>query len=229
MHVLLGTAGSGKSTLVRSIILDTAKNHKVFLWLSEESSEDFYLYMNNYDIPDGTLENIRIFSEIDSNIDCKNGYEFILSEIKKEIYAEPGSVVFLDNLTTSRLFLDMKPGMQSMLVSKIKEIAIERSVPVFVVAHTRADFYDNTYRFMNEADVRGTKTTTNLCEYLYLYQRFHVANTFFPLLRVAKSRKHQITKTAYYLGYDFEKKIYSWDSPKDFEEIKQALKEVNRL
>jgi len=100
MHVLIGTSGSGKSTVVRKIILDSAKEHKVLLWLSEESRQDFIAALSkNFPKPD-VAKNIKIISEFDV---CKNhnaSHEQIFTEYEKCVKAINPSVVFFDNITT---------------------------------------------------------------------------------------------------------------------------------
>jgi len=229
MHILIGTSGSGKSTVVRKIILDSAKKHKVLLWLSEESREDFITALSkNFPQPE-TARNIKIVSEFDVCKDHNVNHEQVFSEYEKHVKSINPSVVFFDNITTSRMYMGLRPSDQEAMAWKLKGLQNSIDTPVFIVAHTRADVTDTNARIIEDADIRGSKSITNLAQYIYIYQRFHIADYYYPTIRIRKSRGYQVKQNMFLLTYSRDKNAYVCDKEVSFKEFKEAYEKRNKL
>lgn len=227
LHMILGSTGGGKTTLVRSILKDILHNNgddqKVLLWLSEESADDYKSEMS-FGITKG-LDNVTIFSEMDS-LRKPDEYMFILSEYIK---SETPDVVLIDNVTTSSFYASLRPNDQGEVVLAIKRLAKENNCAVILVAHTRAEANDNCGRLIHENDVRGGKSISNIVEFLYIMQRFEIGSTMFPTLRLRKARGQDVEKSLFTLGFKKTSKLYEYDISLSFDEFKEKFKMRNTL
>jgi len=113
VHVLLATAGAGKSSLTRGIIRSITEKMKygeVLVWLSEESVSEFQDEFAYCPLADKDRERIHIFSELDENIPTSYCLKLFVNEKIKHI--QPKFLV-IDNITTSALYMDLQASKQS--------------------------------------------------------------------------------------------------------------------
>jgi hypothetical protein len=98
-----------------------------------------------------------------------------------------------------------------------------------IVAHTDASINDSHKDFININHIRGSKTICNLVEFAYILQRFEIGQTFFPTLRIVKSRNQNLIHNLYALKYEQRLRSYVGDKAIPFEEFKEAHGKRNRL
>ena len=115
IHVLMGTAGSGKSTFIRSVIGDCLKINPapVYTWQSEESVRELQFGMLSQGIDQKTLTKLYVESELDNN-------NAQLNEILNRVKITGSKILVIDNITTSRFYMDRKISEQSAFITKIK-------------------------------------------------------------------------------------------------------------
>lgn len=230
LHLLIGTPGSGKSTLTRSIVLEILEkvDTNIFLWLSEETIEEFKTSISK-DAKGRKLDKLILFSE--QNIEpgqfkklgeAKSFFEEILK------LNNPRFLVF-DNITTSLFYMDRRPNVQSDISLWLKTIAEKLGIPFFLIAHTDAKSSDLNGRILDGNDIRGSKTIVNLVQYLYIFQRFLINNFPYPTLRIQKHRLHQVKNKMFYLVYSAEKNTYTGDKVISFKDFKEAYKSSDKL
>jgi energy-coupling factor transporter ATP-binding protein EcfA2 len=145
IHLFIGSSGSGKSTFTRALISSIAKGHKVLVWLSEESTDDFIMALTKAEISEEILENIKIISE-NPNPGPK---ELVIYQMRMEelITQYNPDVVFFDNITTCERYSELNPfGGQSGFVSWLKGLTFKRKFALFVVAHTSSAIKENQGR-----------------------------------------------------------------------------------
>lgn len=229
VHLFLGTSGSGKSTVVRKIILDSAEDHEVLVWQSEETREDFVTSLvKNYPKPE-VARNIKIMSEFDLGSDTTSHPQAVFNQYAEAIKSLNPKAVFFDNITTSRMYMGLRPNEQDAMAWRIKELHEETEIPLLVVAHTRADVTDSAAKLIEDTDIRGSKSISNLAPYLYIFQRFEIDDHVFPTIRLRKSRKHQVASRLFRLVYSREKNAYVRDMELPFKDFKEAFSKRNRL
>lgn len=228
-HLFLGTTGSGKSTLVRSILIDLFKNNpdkKALIILSEESTEDFKSALSETEFDFHSGVNMTVLSEEDQNFNSTQEYiqhlRLLISELKP-------NVLFFDNLTTSLLYNDKSNRDQFLIAKELKRLTAKHDIATIFVAHTGAQISDNMNRLINENDIRGSKSVVNMIEFLYIMQRFEVGSTFFQTIRVVKHRSQQPDHKLFRLMYDTKKNLYTSDFPLDFQAFKEAFNQRNKL
>ena len=227
LHLLLGTSGSGKSTVVRKIIVETAKQYPVLLWLSEEDREDFLVAISkNYPGQD-IAENIIIISEQDQcdSVTPAQLWDIFLEALRTH---KPKSV-FFDNITTSAMYEGLRPSEQGKVARALKNVCRKMQCPFVLVAHTRADVTDSSGKLIDDNDIRGGKALGNLVPYFYIFQRFEIDSHFFPTIRIRKSRKHQIDSRLFLLDYSRNLNSYTGDREITFKEFKEAYSRRNTL
>lgn len=228
LHVLMGTAGSGKSTVIRAIIADMLKINSgtVYAWLSEETRDSFMLGLVDNDMgPDGK-NRIKIDSELDRE---KNGDKKTIDSILEKVEFISPEVLIIDNITTSPSYRGKSPDEQGEVINKLKEFANKNDIPILLIAHTRKDVSDNMSRLITENDIRGCADITNLAEFFYVLQRFEVGERYFQTIRIQKHRSQPIKNKLFHLEYSPEIKTYTGDRPIDFDSFKEIFKQRNQL
>lgn len=188
MHVLIGTKGSGKSTIVRSILQDCSK-YRCLVWLSEESMSDFQLGIGRLKLPEKQLKNLRVLSEKELDAKYKRDLGTYLNYIEERIKELTPHVVIFDNITTSRVYNSLRPGDQAHFIDSLSALADKYTFPLLVVAHTKKGVRDNA-QLIDSDDVRGNSTLVNIAPYVYIYQRIELFTEFFPFIHIAKARNH---------------------------------------
>ena len=225
MHLLIAPTHAGKSTLVRTLLIDFVfrnKDKKVLLVLSEETKDDFLAEFSNGVPDDDVLGNIRILSEQDwSNADI----EEIQKNIKDHINHFCIDMVFFDNITTSKLYNDRSVKEQSQVSTWLKNLTKHTSL--FLIAHSLGNDFNN--RLLDENDIRGSKTITNLTEFLYILQPFYVGERIYQFINIIKHRGQEIKNRFYQLNYNNRYKIFENADPVDFEEIARIFRLRNKL
>lgn len=229
VHTFIGISSGGKSTLVRSLIIDVLKNlnalKKVFLWLSEESYLDFVKELGRSGYSDKEkLKNLHVQSELDLG-EMPAGQMFnLFSENCKD-----KDFIFLDNLTTSEFYEPLRPQEQGKVAKKLKAIAERLQVPMVLICHTSGAVTENIPRLIDQNDVRGGKGIVNISQFFYVLQRFNIGETIFPTIRITKHRGQNTPHKLFYLKYNTEKRAYDGDRQISFMEFKKVFKQRNLL
>ena len=227
IHVILGATGAGKSTFVRSLLIDIeefSKNQsKVGLWLTEETTDDFKREMafSTYD-----LQNTFLFSEQDNSFSSAKEWYLSLESFITQSNCE---ILFLDNITTSYGYMDRKVSEQALISKALKNLAQKYNIPIVLIAHTGADVGENYPRMITANNIRGSKTLVNLAEFFYILQVFNVENHRHLFLKIEKHRGYVVKSKLFKLLFHEKTKIFAKSEKKDFEEFKEIFKQRNIL
>jgi len=226
MHLLLGTTGGGKSTMVRTLLRDIIFNPKndaqVSVWLSEESTAD-YKSQVAYGLPShDRLLKTQLMSELETQRVSELLFREWLDMFRPD-------VLIFDNITTSQLYNDKTAKEQAAFVMLIKKLTVEYNMATLLVAHTDAKATDTMGRLINLNDVRGSKSIANLVEFAYVLQRFEIGTNYFSSLRVEKHRSQELKHKLFSLNYNKELRSFVNDLPIQFEKFKEMYKERNKL
>lgn len=224
MHLLISPTGAGKSTFVRSIICDMVfqnKDKKILLWLTEESIDDFRQEFSATVPVHEILENITMISEKGTNpteTEVQQAIEDAVSIVEPDI-------IICDNITTSKLYMDKQVSRQSEVAMWLKDFT--KDTAVFIIAHSNGNGYED--KFLNENDIRGSKSITNLVEFLYILQPVRVGDRLYQFINIIKHRGQSISCKFFRLHYDYDLKSFGHDAPTDFSKIKEIFKQRNTL
>jgi ABC-type thiamine transport system ATPase subunit len=223
MMGLLGTPGSGKSTLTKSIVADTAEYTKVLIYLTEEDPRDYQILLN---VLNTKLENVVFLHE-------KNLFFQGMTLEQQKMYFEEAvvasgaNVIFFDNVTTSALYESLNVRGQGDMVHFFRSLCERKQLTMFYVAHTKKDVTDNQGSLIEGEDVRGSNQLFQQSQYFFILQNISVNNDMFPMLRIRKHRFHEVKKKFFLLG--FESSAYRFDRAIDFEYIADIFKQRNQL
>jgi ABC-type glutathione transport system ATPase component len=228
VHLVIGTSGGGKSTLMRTIMMDFLENNptkSICLWLSEESVEDLEDEMIDLPINHPNLDAVlHPYSELDESrgrLSCVN--------INEYIKFNQNSLLIFDNITTSELYEGKSFESQLSLIKSLKRIATNNDIPVIVVAHTSGDVGKYSKKLIDLNDIRGNKTLSNKAEFAYILQSFQIDNKKFQTIRVEKSRAYTVEDPNFHLVWDANKRCYRCSEPVSFDWLKEKYRGSNSL
>lgn len=229
IHLILGTAGSGKSTLIRSIIGDCAVDKKVLLILSEEEIEDFQIASATQGITAKRMKNIHIISELGIPQEIRLNKHKFKKYIEVQVFLLRPDIIVWDNLTTSVTYEMLRPAEQTEYILWLKMLIKNKMrIPIIIVAHTKAGVSDNQPTLIDLDDIRGSKALGNMAEYAYMYQNPTVGGKQYPFIWVRKSRLHR-HKGIFLLTYIKEKNCFIGDQDIEFSKFKIQFNKREKL
>ncbi len=234
IHTVIGPKGGGKSTFIKTMIIEMLMNKKnVYCFLSEEKT-DFY-----------KMPIYRAFRNVTKCDEKSNSYLYKLSletqyKLDKhmrnakafcnqlEIYVKELNLdcIVFDNFTTSFLG-ELDPNGQSAVIARFKEIAIKFDIPFVLVIHT-AKGTDINRALIDGENVRGSATTVNMGSYNYIISAFFRVKPVRVFITIDKARYHkESNKAVYELYYDSELEIFTRDQKSNYEQITDIIKTLN--
>lgn len=227
LHGLMGTTGSGKSTLMKSIIAEVASKERVLVWLSEEEVKEYQLGIRraatllDLDVPT-VLNNLRFVEEKTLDEFYVKTQADLFSMFEDMVVESDANVVFIDNMSTSQFYSDeIKVSGQSRSAVFLSKVTKKLNVSIFYVIHTSKNVFDNMDRLMTKEDVRGSQKLVIMTEYFYILQKFTVNDTVHMILKVDKHRHHNISKKFFLLG--FKSGVYRFDKSIGFDKVNEIF------
>lgn len=229
LHIVIGPTGAGKSTFVRSLLLDfvfTNKEHHAMVALSEETSEDFMVDFNRIPFKSDEPDRVLVLSEQDENFKSFREYG---KHIEFQIEEAGIDLLVVDNLTTSEFYSEKKPD-QQMVISKFwKSLAQRMDIPVILIAHTSAEVTENYKSLIVPEHIRGSKNVINLAEFVYVLQPINMGSSRSLYLRVCKDRGQDVKDKIYRACYHESKRVYGKIEVQTFHDFSEAFKQRNKL
>jgi len=224
MHLFVAPTHVGKSTLINAIVHDLIERNedvKVLLYLTEETVSDFESaisrFVNNYD---------RINMQLDVLVeDRSRSDDGIKDSIETAVFHNGYDLMFIDNLTTSKLYMDRSTETQASVSNWLKSLV--KDVAIFIIAHTNGNNYNS--QILDETHIRGSKSITNMTEFLYVMQPVRINNSLFQFIRIIKHRDQSPEDKFFRLNYDKKAKTISHDSACSFDDFKSNFKLRNSL
>ena len=239
LHVFMGDTHSGKSTFMRTLLVDVLQNNpdkNIFLFLSEESTEDFLIQLHATLKVLGdksqyrkVLKNLKVLSAVDEPNITKNKLFMYLNQVKPDLF-------IFDNLTTCSFYGEY--GKQEEFIKESKSIVKELDIPFVYYIHTKKKDMGKS-NYLSTDDVRGSQTIGNIAEFFYSLQI--IANEEYDqllrkeqtvkhsILRMVKHRGYEVKSDTFYLGYSKDKKIYDKITQISFKDLRTIWKERNVL
>lgn len=233
LHMVLGDTSSGKSSLIRGllsdILINTPPDFCAGIWLSEESTKDFWASIAeskaHRDNPD-SLGKLTVASEI--SIAARGGAG-MLDAYFHEFVSTPKIKLFVfDNITTSRLYTNLHPQAQFKFSSDLKAKCEKLQIPFLLVAHTNKSYDSKSFTFPYHLDIRGDKSIVNLIQYLYVVGVFMAANKKLRFLKIAKHRDYAIETEIFGLVFERNWRIVTATRPLSNSEFEYLAKEEKK-
>jgi len=225
VHLLIGTAGSGKSSITIGLIENIARLNllSIAVWLTEEKSDDLRQKFNQLELNQDDASKIIITSDVDNTKNINHDHKKHIESIFRNSKMLDCKVLFIDNITTYYNYASANPSVQTEISWHIKSLAIKYNIAVFIVAHTKSMIPDNAPYELNESHIRGSSTIINIAEFIYVYQRFLTEIGYIGIVKNSKARKPKIKASDKINLLDFDNRldIYKSDKTIPFEAYKK--------
>jgi len=232
LHIVLGTSHGGKSTWLRTCIVDALSSNngslRVGLILSEESKLDFLTEFDRSGKLEPLLDRLFIASEEDYK-EKFNTPKNWFNQAKFLCVENDIDILFFDNLTTADIYEAQTIAQQKQVSSGLKRMASALDIPVIVVAHTAGNVTENYDKLINMNDIRYSKNIVNLAQFFYIMQTFYQGAHQFTTLRIVKHRGQDVQYKFFQLIYSEEMRMFRDCQIIDFEKIKELFKKRNKL
>lgn len=233
LHGIIGTKGSGKSSLVKNLIIECAMQDRTMVWLSEETNVQYFGNIFNYlgdEVYSSIKNRLSIVSERQMPISAggDNAHKANLEILKSAVFNDSIKVLFIDNLTSSFLYAG-NPAQQAMTADFLTTMCKEMHISIFYIAHTKKEITNNFNRLLTSEDIRGTDRVPINTEYMYTMQRYDSDDKIATILNCVKSRDFNASGNLYSLFFDTELMTYVRDSKISFEDFKEVFKNRNKL
>lgn len=230
IHCLLASAGKGKSTLCRSILIDCAKEIPCVLYATEESKSDLEEQFAINKVRQEDVDNIYLMHEsLDLPKNLKR-VESWIDKIRKVVQETGAKVFFFDNITSSRLYNNYEN--QTEMVLQLKALAEELEIAIFIVCHTKKGIKNNEW--FKEDDVKGSTQLSITAEFFYAYNMFIVSgrgesDAKHAFIRILKCRGYANTAFSYDLQFDFNTYSYLGDRRVRSRDLEKVAKESSKV
>lgn len=224
VHTFLGPTHAGKSTMGRTLVLDILINNencKLHIHLTEETRLQYLTELSRSGVSVDIMNRLTISSEQDGN--AIRGINDSWEYFKQSITESEAEIVILDNLTTSEMYADQRPHTQTRFVKRLKEFSQKKNIAMIQLAHTGAEAAISVSRLINENDIRGSKSTVNNTEFLYILQQFETSLQKYSTIRIIKHRGQSPQDKLYLLEYSLTGRFYSSDRVLPFEKLKKIF------
>jgi len=229
VHVVMGVSHGGKSTLIRTILLDLLlhnKDKQIGVWLSEETIMDFKTEMSHTKSLDN-MNHLHLFSEMD--VPTFKDVKSLMNQINNFIEECKLDILFFDNVTTSFCYADRKVEQQSLVAQKFKNIASKYQVPVVLISHTRKGVSDNYDKQIDMSDIFGSSKLPRIANFFYIMQSYFTDEGRVNIINIAKHRGYPLNNKYFELVYYPKGRVFSIDRKIDFNRMKEIYKSRQRL
>jgi KaiC/GvpD/RAD55 family RecA-like ATPase len=229
IHLVVGPTGAGKSTWVRTMLVDfllSNPEHQAMLVLSEETSDDFKTDFNRLNFKNDEPDRVFVVSEQDNNFKTFSEYGKYI-----ELHIQELGIDFLivDNLTTSQFYAEKKSDQQIIISKFWKSLSQKMQIPIVLIAHTSAEVTENYKSLIVPEHIRGSKNIVNLSEFIYVLQPINIGETKLLFMRVCKSRGQDVQNKIYSLHWHQAKRLYGKVESRSFKEFHEDFKMRNKL
>lgn len=212
LHLIIGTASGGKSTLRNTMIFDFFEHNpgkRVFLYLSEESLKDFKMDIAQSNRHDLIRDNLFAYSEQDNIGEVCEGEEG-LDQLFENILKSNCDLFIFDNITTSKLY-GSKFDQQDWFANIFKTKMVGSQCPMVLFAHTGKTVKETNTNLIDQNDIRGSSTIVNLSEFLYILQNFKIEEDKITTIRIIKHRGMNAENKMFMLNFSTRQRIYNLD------------------
>ena len=224
IHTIMATTGAGKSTYVRTIIVDFLRHNpekKILVWLSEVSIKDFKTELAR--LPENIkLENIIAHSEVDSPSSST------IQNLKECSVAQDVDLFIYDNLTTSKVYSNDYKTQVSVL-HQMKQACAIAEIPFVFIIHTKKGIDKYYHRLLTSDHVQGCSDIAQISEFFFVIQNVYVGAKIMTHLILEKYRNKHPKNNIFRLEYNPELGIYDVEDPKSFKDLNDVWKHRNRL
>jgi len=225
VHLFLGCTGAGKSTMVRTIVLDYIKLNPLpaLIYLTEEKTEHFLTEVYKGGFKDKELAKKAIITSEIEKPPGIFGLEKTWLWLVDIIRSYSCKMFVIDNITTCEFYNDLRVEAQSTFAKRLIKLAEDEGIAIVLIAHTKADVNDSMSRLINENDIRGSKSIVNMCQFMYIMQRFKDHYDYHPTIRIVKHRSQMPKNKIFKFRFREHLVLFDADWPITFEEFNNCF------
>jgi hypothetical protein len=165
-HLILSSTGDGKSTFTRTILYEAIKNYKVLWYSTEETHDDFKEYCAISNISNDLLKNVFFYRESEE--------ERLIDFATRALVENACDLFIFDNYTTCKEVSSLDQKGQIIFFKKLRNLMIELSVPLIVVAHTSAESKGLKVEKRDPLEIRGFKDFAMEAHVIYSLETFKI-------------------------------------------------------
>lgn len=235
LHTLIGTPSGGKTTLIKTILIDLMENAKgsgnIGIFLSEQDMTSFMVDLGTtgYGVQE-QLDRLHVRTQQDECIaDATETPTDLIKYLDLFVVENEISILMIDNITTTAAYESGRVQTQTAIATALKKVATKHNIPVIVVAHVGGNINEGASYLIDQNHIRGGKAIVNLSEYFYVLQKFEIGSNVFQTLRITKHRHHEIKHKFFTFRYSTKARIYVLDTAVNFKEFKELYKQRNTL
>ena len=208
IHTILGSEGSGKSTLIKRIALDCGVQQKTLLYLTEEGKDNYKNDLNiiakdlheSEVVRKKVLYNVSVYTELelDPSKYQKMGIETWRRDVESLIINTECEVFILDNFSTSVLS-ESDSKTQAACFMFLKKMASKYDIPILIAIHPAKSSVLNSRKleFVGN-DIRGNSMVKNAASFIYVIQTAFNIEPVKSFIKVAKARGYSDANSRYY-------------------------------
>ena len=227
IHLLIAPPGAGKSTFVRSMVLDALNNKgkKVGCYLSEESLKDFFTETAHAKFSPDDFELFYPISEYDLTNKTLRG---TFLSLREHVLQHSLDRLFIDNITTMDCYGDSLENQRKAALG-FKRLADQLNIPIVIIAHTASNIKEGYVGLIDMNDIRGAKHIINYAQFIYTLQPVFINNRRHTFIFIKKARGQEVKNTSFEMFYFSSAKIFGQDEARSFETFKEIFKQRNKL
>lgn len=225
LHGLMGTTGSGKSSLAKSIISEIAFKEKVTVFLSEETKEQYCLALAKNNITQPILDRITWVEE--KKIDSRffESRAIFWEYIEMLLLDSESRAIIIDNVSTSYIY-NGSLNEQRDAAKNLLKLARKYNKAILYLIHSNKQTKDNPKEAISNEDNRGFAGIVIESEFFYIMHRFTQDGNERRLLKVAKFRGYDKARGWY--GLYYENYLYTGDMKADSEMVKDYFENKDK-
>lgn len=225
---LLGTTGSGKSSIAQAIVADTLEVATVLLLLSEDKFKEYQIGIALAN-PQYNFKNLKYLEQDSIPEELKENHTELFKFYEDQIVESGAQLVIWDNPTTSPFYSSgFTFRQQEQTLYNFRRMAQRLNIAFIYLLHTQKDVRDNMGRLIEGEDVRGSNQSFQLADYFFIFQKFMIDDKFYPFIRIRKHRYHRFL-TNFFFILTYKDGTYLNDTPVEFKAINDAFLRRNYL
>lgn len=216
----LSNSHTGKSTLIKSIVIDSIESCRGAVWLTEETIAQYQMKLH-YINPNYNKDNLVFLDEQeDESLKTNRTPKDLAMFLYNSIVSTDSKFLIIDNITTSDLYENFKPAEQASFINLLKRMAKKLKIPIVYVAHTDSNITNSNNKFTEGENIRGSRQPFIQAAYFFIIQRFTCNGKVFTFLRIIKHRFHEPSNLYFLLEWkDYQ---YKRDCAVEFDKINDA-------
>jgi len=173
VHLIFSKTGVGKSTLLRSLMNDYADQFQILYYSTEERLKEVetmlaYSMEKDFTYPPVFIseKSNEILELVNHDDDIKN-IDRVFDKLTQTLIETESKILIFDNITTSILYLQKSPAIQSTFARRILSLVEAINLPAIIFQHLANASNSKSFQNIEADDVKGAKDISSMTQYSY--------------------------------------------------------------